>query len=286
MSYAASTNLVNTITTDAQFRTWGSAYAAKFASMGLVQTADTGQVNWATVLTPGGTNTVGGYEIWRMDDALQATAPIFIKFEFGSGAAAANGSIWFTLGNGSNGAGGLLGVVSTRQQVQCNSTAAAIPHYWSGDTNRVGIVAFGATAALSMYFGIERTVDTLGVVTGEGALLLYRGTSTVGQQAWNQAIGPYTATWEASFGAMGAAVAPFGVTGLQVAIYPIYHNKGVFCNPGYNALVYENATIGALATISFNVYGAAHTYLTLGNPQFIGAGRGGFTLATFMIRYE
>jgi len=286
MSYAANTSMTNTITSDAQFRAWGLAYAAKFASMGWIQTADTGQINWVTVLTPGAGNTVRGYEIWRMDDALQATAPIFLKIEYGSGAAAANGSVWITLGNGSDGAGALLGVTSTRQQVQCTATAGAIPHYWSGDTNRLIVGVIGASAATSMLFGIERTVDAAGVVAGEGALLIFRGSSIWGQQAWNQAIGPYTATWEASLGAMGAAVAPFGVTGLQVAIYPIYHNKGVFCNPGYNALVYENATIGTLATINFNVYGAAHTYFTLGSTNFGSAGRGGFTAAALMMRYE
>lgn len=286
MSYAASTSMTNTITGDAAFRAWGSAYAAKWASMGLVQTADTGQINWATVTQPAAINTVAGYEIWRMNDALQATAPIFLKIEYGTGAATANGSLWIQLGNGSSGAGALSGVLSTRQQVQCTATVAAIPHYWSGDTNRACVAVIGASAATSMSVGWERTVDATGVVSGEGALLVYRGTSAWGQQAWNQAIGPYTATWETSLGCMGAAVAPFGVTGLQVAIYPIYHNKGVFCNPGYNYMAYENATIGALSTISFNVYGAAHTYITLGSTNFGNLGRGGFTAAALMMRYE
>ena len=286
MSYAATTVVTNTITTNAQFRTWGLIYAAKFASMGWVQSAEAGQIDWAAVATPGVINTVAGYEIWHFNDALQATVPIFLKIEYGAGAAVANGSLWITVGTGSTGIGGLTGIVSTRQQVQCTATAGAISHYWSGDTNRGTIAVVGAAAATSMHLGIERTVDNVGALTGEGILLVYRGTSAWGQQAWNYATGPYTATWELSLGCMGAAVAPFGVTGLQVAVYPVYHNKGVFCNPGYNCMMYENAVVGALATISFNVYGAAHTYVTLGSTCFGSGGRGGFTTAALMMRYE
>lgn len=285
MSYAATTTLVNTITTNAQFRTWGAEYSAKFASMGLVKVVEAAQIDWVAVATPGVANTAAGYEMWRMNDALQATVPIFIKFEFGSGAAAANASLWFSLGTSSNGAGVLNGIVSTRTQIQCTATALAITHYWSGDTNRVGVSAVGAAMATSMYFGIERTVDTAGAVSGEGALLIRLTGSAWGTLAWNQAIGSYT-TWESTVGAMGPSVVPYGVTGLQVAVYPVYHSKGVFCNPGLNGFLYENLTIGAGATVSFTVYGAAHTYMPVGAPQHTCAGRGGFSAPAFMIRYE
>ena len=284
MSYTAATNITNTITTNAQFRAWGLAYAAKWASMGLIQTADAGQIDWVAVATPGVANTAAGFEVWKFNDALQATAPIYMKIEYGSGGAAADGSLWFTLGNGY--AGGLLGVLSLRKQVQCTATAGVIAHYWSGDTNRLAVAPLGAAANTSMFISIERTVDSTGVVTSEGALLIRMGASTWEQVAWNQTTGPYTATWEASIGAMGSAVAPFGVFGLQVAIYPIFYNKGIFCNPGYGAFLYENATIGARATISFNVYGAAHTYFTVGTPHYAVASRGGFTAPSLMMRYE
>ncbi len=289
MSYAATTTLINTVTTDAAFRTWGLAYNAKLASMGLVQTADTGQINWTTVLAAVGTNTVQGYEIWRFADALQSTAPVFLKIEYGSGAAAANGSIWVQLGSGSTGTGTLNGVLSTRQQITCTATATAITHYWSGDTNRVAIAALGASAATSMFWGVERTVDTVGVVTAEGCLQIYRGLSAVGQQAWNQITGPMTASWEATLGAMGAGVAPFGTFGAQVAIYPIFFNKGVFLPPGLNCHVYEAPLITAGSTVAFTVYGGTHTYMPLGTPQFGTVARGGFSTsanASLMMRYE
>lgn len=285
MPLAATTTLINTVTTDAAFRTWGLAYNAKLAAAGLVNTADTGQVNWTTVLAAVGANTVQGYEIWRFADALQATAPIFMKVEYGSGAVAANGSIWIQLGSGSNGAGLLTGILSTRQQIQCTATAGAITHYWSGDTNRFCVAAMGSAVATCMLFSVERTVDANGVVTAEGALTIYRGTSVWGQQAWSQTIGPYTATWEGTLGVMGPVVAPFGTFGIQVAVYPIFHNKGVFLNPGLNVQIYENALIAINSTISFTVYGSSHTYMTLGSA-FQNGTRGGFTLGVPMMRYE
>lgn len=289
MSYAATTTLINNCNSDAAFRTWGSAYASKFASMGLVQTADTGQINWATVTVAAGANTAQGYEIWRFADTMQATAPIFIKIEYGSGAAAANGALWFTLGNGSNGAGTLTGVLSTRQQVQTTATATAIAHYWSGDTNRMTFAAVGASAATSSSFSVERTVDSTGAVTSEGALMTYRGTSACGQQAWNQQTGPYTATWETSLGGFGPSLAPFGAYGTQVAIYPIYHTKGIFLQPGLNIFAYDGQVMTGNSTISFTVYGATHTYMTLPTPQWGSMLRVGFSAAgnqCIMMRYE
>lgn len=288
MSYAATTTLVNTVTTDAAFRTWGSAYNAKFTSIGWVNTADTGQINWTTVLASLATNTVQGYEIWRFADTLQSTAPVFLKIEYGAGAAVANGSLWFTLGSGSNGTGSLTGVQSTRQQVQCTATAGAITHYWSGDTNRFTLAVSGATAATSDCFGVERTVDTTGALTSEGCLMVTLGTSVWGQQAWNQVIGPTTASWETTIGSMGAGLAPFGTFGSQVAIYPVFHNKGVFLPPGLNLYLFEKALITAGSPISFTTYGATHTYMPLNTTSFACAGRGGFNgfSAGTMIRYE
>jgi hypothetical protein len=285
MSYAATTTLINTVTTDAAFRVWGLAYNSKLASMGLVQTADTGQINWTTVLAATLANTVQGYEIWRFADTLQATAPVFLKIEYGSGALASAGSLWVQLGSGSNGAGGLTGVLSIRQQITAVATATAITHFWSGDTNRVAIAAVGAGATTSMLFSIERSVDAAGALTAEACLLCYRGSGAWGQIAWNCVTG-CPGLWETSLGAMGAALAPFGTFGAQIAVYPVFHNKGIFFPPGLNVMLYENALVTALSPIAFTQYAATHTFMPLGSTGFGSPGRGGFSAAAPMMRYE
>jgi hypothetical protein len=289
MSYAATTTLINICGTDALYRTWGTAWNAKFVSMGLVQTADTGQINWTTITFPTVINTANGYEIWRFNDTLQSTAPVFLKIEYGAGGVAGHVSVWITLGSGSNGTGTLTGIPSTRQQITCTGVATPVTHYWSGDTNRFTIAVVGTTAATSMFLGVERTVDATGALTSEGCLMIMRSTSVWVQQAWNQVTGPYTATWEQSLGVLGPAVAPFGVFGSQLAVYPVFHNKGVFLTPGLNIYVYENATAAAGSTISFTTYGATHTYMPLGTPMFASAARAGFSSAAnavAMMRYE
>lgn len=285
MGYAATTSITNTITSDAQFRAWGSAYAAKWASMGLLQIVDAAQINWATVATPGAINTVKGYEIWYFADALQATVPVYVKIEYGSGSGAADGALWLSFGTGDNGAGALTGVVSTRVQVKCTASAGNITHIWSGDTNRALVAVMGAAAATSMNISFERTVDINGAVTSEGILFIYRSGSTWAQTIWNQQTGQ-AAVAETQLGCSGSGQAPYGVGGLQIAVYPIMINKGVFCYYPLGMFMYENATIAAGSTITFTVYGAAHTYYTEGSTAGGSPGKVGFSTGAVMLRYE
>jgi hypothetical protein len=285
MSLAAATSVTPTNATDAQFRAWGSAIGVKFAAMGLVQTGDTGQINWTTVLAPTIASTVQGYEVWRFNDALQATVPVFLKFEYGSGAGAANPSIFISLGSGSNGTGSLTGVLSTRQQITCSATATPITAYWSGDTNRCAFVFQGSSTSTSILVSLERSVDATGVVTNEAVLILLLSGATPAQRAWNCVTGPYT-NFETSIGAMGAQAAPFGSAGTQLAVYPIFYNKGVFLPYGLNLFAYVDATLGANVTISFPVYGATHTFMPIGVTA-VAATLVRTTVATsLMMRYE
>lgn len=263
MSLAVATAITPTNATDAQFRAWGSAIGVKLLAMGLIQTPDTGQINWTTVLAPLSANQVQGYEVFRFNDALQATAPVFIKLEYGSGNATANPAIWVSLGAGSNGAGSLTGILSARQSVVCNAAAGPITAFWSGDTNRFAFCFQGTAAAATLLIALERSVDTTGALTGEAVLIGLQSGSTIAQRAWNCATGPYSA-FETSWGAMGGQAAPFGTSGTQVACYPVFYNKGVFMPYALNLFAYVDATIGANVPITFPVYGTPHTYMPLG----------------------
>lgn len=164
---------------DTDFRAWGSELSGKLAAAGLVQTADTGQINWSTVTRPS-TNTAGGYEIWRFNDSLQGTAPILIKIEYGTGSNATYPQIWATVGSGSNGAGTLTGTVSARDAVVSNYTCGAgnYPSYLCvaaghfGLAWKVGAMSSNSGAGI---FVVVRTHDTAGAPTATGALV-YWGT--------------------------------------------------------------------------------------------------------------
>lgn len=86
-------------------------------SIGLVQTADTGQLNLSTA-SPAYVNTVNylyGYTIYRWSDPLQATNPIYIRVGWKNGNASTGGLYPFFMlistGSGTDGAGNLTGKV-------------------------------------------------------------------------------------------------------------------------------------------------------------------------------
>jgi hypothetical protein len=111
-------------TTDAQFRAWVAAIIDQLIDIGLTQTADTGQIDTATVTAPVATNTQQGYAVFRFNDTAHATRPLFFRLGFGSGSATTTPAITFTLGTGSDGAGTITGVL--RAALQRNGTASAV----------------------------------------------------------------------------------------------------------------------------------------------------------------
>lgn len=295
----ATANLTPTNASDATFRAWGSGISAQLAAMGLVQTGDTGQINWTTVLTPAAVSTSQGYEIWTFNDTLQATAPIYIKIEYGSGiTAAANPGLWFTFGTGSNGAGTLTGPISTRQTLTSTAYATnALTCYFSGDTNRFSASLFvqgvGATISNCQYFAFERTKDATGADTDLGLLVTWKliagsGSTAWGQLFWNRTTGTPAGGAETNIGAMSNSSST-GKNGTQVAVYPHFlNNAGIFVNPPMNSLSYVNADIVAFGAVSFTIYGASHTYMPIGSASYTGAGLLTRTSGTptLMMRYE
>ena len=176
-------------TSDAAFRTWGSDLAAKMLAVGLTQTADTGQINWTTVVRAG-TNADAGYEVWRFNDTQQASAPIFFKVYYGTGAATTTPRIRVEVGTGSGGAGAITGTaksaITTCGGGAPASTVTAYQSYMCYVDGFFGFVfkADGVSAGLSIAgFMLCRSVDASGVATATGALALWSGTSITGSAA-------------------------------------------------------------------------------------------------------
>lgn len=92
----ASINTAVAHSSDATFRTWVAEVIAQLLAVGLTQTADTGQIDTATATRPG-TNTSGGYAIFRFNDTAHSTTPIFFKLEFGTASSAAVPQMWITV---------------------------------------------------------------------------------------------------------------------------------------------------------------------------------------------
>lgn len=155
------------LTTDATFRAWGSTLSAALATVGMVKTADTGQIDWATVVKPSGSNAFMGYEVWRFNDALQSTAPIFLKVEFGSGGVATRPAIKFTSGKSSNGAGVIGGAFGAAVQMSANGNSAT-PYncYVASRDGSLLALSMWPASGFPVHFFIERSRDASGVATG------------------------------------------------------------------------------------------------------------------------
>lgn len=289
--------------TDALFRAWGSGLSAAFQAAGLVQTTDTGQVNWSTVtrLTTILTEAINGYEIYRFNDSLQATKPVFIKVEYGT----VNGNpsisspvIAVTLGTATNGAGALSGViVSARTKFVTNVIVSGVtgttpssssPCYTSGDGSSV-VMALGVTSAaqplyngtnnvvsgLPAFLVIERSRDASGVITGDGAILATcRWPTNSGQASGTYVLTP---TFQMiSFTGSGV--------GVQDVFWPILMPGTAFNSGSVSGNLYtwplpvatpkaQGQSLAVLgiyktdvalgSTLSLTVSGSTHTYLSL-----------------------
>lgn len=163
---------VFTNNSDANFRAWGGGLSTALAAVGMVKTSDTGQINWTTVTAPLASNTQQGYEIWRFNDSLQATAPIFLRIGYGSGSAAATPSLWMTIGKASDGAGTITGVIQTVLQGHCGVNNASVFTSYASCSD--GVLAFSLAPAIptmnNSVWVVERSRDNTGTATSTGVM--------------------------------------------------------------------------------------------------------------------
>jgi hypothetical protein len=267
-------SLPSDVTSDANFRTWGSGLAAQLAAIGLVQTSDSGQINWATVLAPA-SGVYAGYEIWRFNDTLQATKPVFIKVEYGTGTATGRIGLRVTISTATNGAGTPTGQVSAAR-VAANSTPAgsARASYCSGSTSRLNLFTNDTgSAGITTLVLIERTKTGDGVDTGDGIIIW----GTVGAGSVTHQFVPFSGSIPATIGtnpALDLSAGALMVVGPDTALAPtqVFYGKPLFAS----WCAYRMADITELTPITVSHLGGSHTYMPLGD----GAQSPGHTLPT------
>lgn len=255
--------------TDALWRAWVQFVDDTFTGGGWVVTADTGQLTISTSTHPTLTNTGVGYRMYRMDDSLQATAPVFCKVTYGSGAAANNPAMSMQFGTGSDGAGAITGSLGTITVGTGANAVVACNSYGSAGTNRVHLLMFTRAGANDlMCCSVERTKDSTGVDTGDGLLCTYGdGAGSVGAVQKTQY---YTRTpgtqppQENGVAFLFANQAGSTVFGGDVGVGIPIHFKGVAQQPGIGMIFVHSSDFTAEAQPSLTFYGNTHTY-QLGN---------------------
>lgn len=170
---------------DAGFRAWVSDIITLLAAAGLVQTADTGQVDVLTVLKPTNT-TVTAYTIWCLPDSS-----LYFRIGFGQGTSSnpnQQPKVEIRVGEGSDGAGNLTGVLSTNLDITGSTNgnsdinSASFPHlsYACVTNDYFGFIWGNYANSSSLVSGIGhygmfacgKTVNNAGTATNLGYYVL------------------------------------------------------------------------------------------------------------------
>lgn len=185
--------------TDAAFRAYVQAVTEMIAGVGLVNTNATGSIDPTTTTNPTAFGQVRGYQVWRFDDALQATAPVFVKLEYGGVAVQSTlygYGIWATIGTAHDGAGNLTGSQVAARTVlafQSGVTATAYPSFASGANNRLVLVL---ASNQNQYLGlltVERAHDSTGADTS-AAISVATASYNNNAPQWTQQYVPCSST--------------------------------------------------------------------------------------------
>jgi hypothetical protein len=274
-------NLPAYFSSNADFQAWVAGIHAQLSAVGLVNTADTGQINPATVLAPGAWNTIQGYEIWRFNDALQSTAPVFLKIEYGSQSNFSSSGqfapgLAFTVGTGTNGAGTLTGLVGVRRVVGFGTLRTAgltLPSYCCSDGSGLVLVNGYDASSLSCVLAwvMDRTRDGAGTATGDGIYTF--ADYTASSQVYLQVIpvagtvpGGYTANngagWSLSPTTWFNNSAAPAVVGSNVPVMPTMY----MCGKTYFAKMMHTVQASQVTqgvSISASILGGTHTLMPL-----------------------
>jgi hypothetical protein len=181
MATRSSQSIGMTNATDAEFRAWAKfIFDTLVTTGGWVQTSDTGQINFTTVTRPTVANEKKGYIVVRMDDSLQATAPVFMRVDFGNSSTVGVPAIWVTIGPSSDGAGNINDAYltpGTTSSIRANGTFTTFPVFsWGAAGTSWVAIAMGCNtvgANGAFVFMLERSKNGAGQDTGDGLILLY-----------------------------------------------------------------------------------------------------------------
>jgi hypothetical protein len=264
------------VTVAADMRAWGQGISNALQTFGWVKTADTGQLDWTTSGSVG-QNTVLGYEVFRMNDALQATAPVFLRLQYGSNVNTQPRIVW-QVGTGTNGAGTITGTAtaapSQALEMGGSSTTQAYTSYASGASDRFALALNAhntgdpttqTSSALGMALSIERTKDANGNNTAEGVCVYAHG------QNLNTNNYEQTLSFVAGIASSASVVQPYALAGvasaiyqLDVSVFPHYPFLGKLLPAKTDLLSYMTADIAPLSQFQATIAGTARNYLALG----------------------
>ena len=259
---------------DATWRTWAQGIHAQLTACGLVVASDTGQVDLTTANRPAANN-YAGYKIYRFNDDLHNTGgkQLFIKWEYGVGAAVDRPGQRVTLSTGTNGAGTPTGIVASAFTLVSGASSGAgvsRPSYCSGDGSRLCLLSNidNSTSSLKFHIILDRSRNADG--TGAGACVWYWFNTGSGSPT-SMSVLPFVGSVPgAGSAATSLAMVNFtgaggaSVAGSDVCLFPLFCIYGR-PYPILPIIGYMSADIGVgIPFTSSDWLGAARTWMPLG----------------------
>lgn len=308
MATQSTSALIYDISTDARFRAMSQFVEDTLVTVGGWKvTPDTGQTLPSALAHPTAINQKQGYRIYRMNDPLQTTFPVFLRIDFGSTANnALTPGYWLTIGTGSDGVGNITGILlnggatvnaTVNGSNASNPVGTAALSYGSADPGRFSIClcSNSVSAFTTVIFTLERSKDAIGNDTGDGLQLIYKTGGNSGFMDASRYI-RFSGTQPAlepclhyilSSKNPGQMFFPGDVgVGIVILIASIAQQ------PGTNMLVTNSGDVTADSTISLTLYSHIRTYVHCGivgtNKPLTTAGGGSplDTISRILMRYD
>lgn len=283
--------LVSDISTTTAFRAVVEAHRAMLAAIGLVRVPFAGEINPSTVAAPTTSNTIKGYEIWRFDDALQATAPVYLKVGYGCASSTSNFRLSLSVGTGTNGAGALTGAVTPALVMSMGSYNADVyATYVSGDSGRLLLRFWPELTPASMnLISVERLPSATGQPSGDGIVAWQSFDQYFNEAHSIRADGRVDSYTSAPCLISTTHPGSSGAVDADVPLYPVRAWMGRReTRPLHSLLAYLGADIAAGNLVSVTCWdGVVRRYLPLGINSYSSYGlAGGATYQCAAIRWE
>jgi len=268
-----------------ELRALGSQISAAIASAGMVKTTDTGQINWATATWASGSQT-WGYEIWRFNDSLQATKPVFIKIVYSQLSSPLMLYMAAQIGTGTDGAGNLTSMAGTGVSVTaladaCRGGTSANPatidqFYVYGDGSSLVLSSHpGRMVAGSAGYGgllfVERVRHTDGTPLGDGVCCFWMSgynASTTSQVVLMHNVYPQAGGINAGWFPAQSPQPSSGIPGADMFTVPWFTGFTPRLGAPSQMVVgfcRNDMTVGN--TFTCNHYGASRTFVALTPPS-------------------
>jgi hypothetical protein len=287
-SYVATAQIV----VAADLNQWARKMHESILMVGLTDSSASAAISdFSTLPAPPAANSASGFKVYEFNDALQASLPIYLKIEWGTGVTAATPGIWLSVGttfDGVSNVTGSLPFMSRKQLTNAATTTNACQFFTGGSGSYLS--ATGPTRNLetqadgpnTFTFSVERFKNADGTDNAGGAVIAYSTTRTTFAFLTMPATGSIP-TAETIWPAMIGSVDPNTQDGRGI-VSPLYPIPALSQNPMLGFLVSQDSNFRDLDIIPIEVYpGVRATYVKL-TPNCAGT-VAGVSTAIALIRW-